>query len=60
MNKAVAIAVVGCGYFAQNHLQAWKALKSAGATLVAVCDTDITKAETASLNFGAKAYTNLD
>ena len=60
MTKAVAVAVIGCGFFAQNHLHAWKALESGGATLVAVCDLDSDKAETAAGRFGAKAYTDLD
>jgi D-apiose dehydrogenase len=60
MSKSIKIAVVGCGYFAQNHLQAWKALKSSGANLVAVCDVDPAKAQIAAQRFGAKAYSNLD
>lgn len=60
MTEPISIAVVGCGYFAQNHLQAWKALTSDHANLIAVCDTDPLKAEAAARNFGAKAYTNLE
>ncbi len=36
------IAVVGAGYFAQFHVQGWQA---AGARVLAVCDTDATKAQ---------------
>lgn len=32
------IAVVGCGFFARNHLHAWRDID--GAELVALCDTD--------------------
>ena len=34
------IAVVGCGFYAQNHLNAWNDLKDKGAKLVSVCDLD--------------------
>lgn len=39
-------ALIGCGFFAQNHLQAWRGLD--GARIVAVCDMDIAKAEAAA------------
>ena len=32
------IAVVGCGFYAENHLHAWKDLGLKGASLAAVCD----------------------
>ncbi len=35
------VAVVGAGYFAQFHVQGWQA---AGASVVAICDTDAGKA----------------
>jgi predicted dehydrogenase len=53
MAKRIAIGVVGCGFFAQNHLNAWTDLKAAGADLVAVCDTDPQKARAAAEKFGA-------
>lgn len=34
--------LIGCGFFAQNHLNAWRDLENA--TLVAVCDLDEAKA----------------
>lgn len=51
-------AVIGCGFFAQNHLKAWGDVQ--GATLVAVCDLDPAKAEAAAALTGAKAYTDVD
>jgi D-apiose dehydrogenase len=40
------VAVVGCGFFAQNHIQAWTSLD--GADLVAVCDRHSERAKAAS------------
>lgn len=51
-------AVIGCGFFAQNHLKAWGDV--AAAELVAVCDLDPAKAEAAAALTGAKAYTDVD
>jgi D-apiose dehydrogenase len=42
--------LIGCGFFAQNHLHAWGDVKGAG--LVAVCDRDRAKAEAAARKFG--------
>ena len=50
-------AVIGCGFFAQNHLNAWASLKGEGIELTAVCDQDRAKAEAAARAFGVpKAY----
>jgi predicted dehydrogenase len=52
-------AVIGCGFFAQNHLNAWRDLASQGVELVAVCDIDQKKAQDAARAFGApNAYTD--
>lgn len=45
--------LIGCGFFAQNHLHAWGDVK--GARLVAVCDRDRAKAEAAAEKFGIPA-----
>ncbi|MFQ5974260.1 MAG: Gfo/Idh/MocA family protein, partial [Alphaproteobacteria bacterium] len=42
--------LIGCGFFAQNHLHAWRDV--AGAELVAVCDLDAAKAGAAARTFG--------
>ena len=52
MPERIAVGLVGCGFFAQNHLHAWRDLKSAGADLLAVCDVDPAKAEAAAMTFG--------
>jgi predicted dehydrogenase len=50
-------ALIGCGFFAQNHLNAWRELAAEGIELAAVCDKDRAKAETAAGAFGvAKVY----
>jgi predicted dehydrogenase len=51
-----ALAVVGCGFFAQNHLHAWTDLRSKGVEIVAVCDVDETKARAAADKFGIKNW----
>ena len=58
MTKKIAIGLIGCGFFAQNHLNAWKDLAPEGADLVAVCDVDPAKAKAAGEKFGARAYTD--
>lgn len=51
-------AVIGCGFFAQNHLRGWGDVR--GARLAAVCDRDPAKAETAARLTGAKAYADAE
>lgn len=55
-NDAVLRAgLIGCGFFAQNHLHAWSEIE--GVKLVAVCDRDIEKARNAAAKFNiAKTY----
>lgn len=51
-------ALIGCGFFAQNHLNAWRDLAQ-DVDLVAVCDMDKAKAEAAAAKFGVpKVYTD--
>lgn len=57
--KPVAVAVVGCGFYAQNHLHAWADLAPEGAVLAAVCDRDAAKAEAAGQRFGAPHFTDM-
>ena len=47
MSKIVRLGLVGCGFFARNHLNAWRDLRAQGVEIVAVCDTDHAKAEQA-------------
>lgn len=45
--------LIGCGYFADNHLNAWNDVD--GASIVAVCDLDVEKATAAAVKFGIEA-----
>lgn len=55
---SIRIGVIGCGFYAQNHLHAWKELAADGAVLAAVCDVDAGKAEAAGRAFGVPSYTD--
>lgn len=48
--------LVGCGFFARNHMHGWA--DAAGAEIVAVCDLDPAKAEDFARTFGARPYTD--
>jgi predicted dehydrogenase len=48
------VGVLGCGFFAQLHLHAWREL--ANVEIAAVCDRDPAKAQRAAESFGAKYY----
>ena len=56
MTDSIRVGVIGCGFFAQNHLHSWKGLAGQGAELVAVCDIDPAKAKAAAENFGAARW----
>ena len=43
------VALLGCGMISPFHLRAWQ---NAGAEIIAVCDTDPTKAQTRATEFG--------
>ena len=59
MHPPTRVGLIGCGFFAQNHLHAWRDLVPEGAELVAVCDTDPAKAQAAARAFGVRGvYTN--
>ena len=52
-------ALIGCGFFAQNHLHAWRDMRPDGVELVAVCDIDPAKARAAAGSFGIpRCYTD--
>ncbi len=56
MSGQVQLGVIGCGFFARNHLNSWKDLRGAGAELVAVCDLDAAKAKAAAEEFGVPRW----
>lgn len=52
-------ALVGCGFFAQNHLHAWRQIP--GVRIVALCDTDPARLSASGDSFGiAPAHRWLD
>jgi predicted dehydrogenase len=57
--KTIRIGVIGCGFYAQNHLNAWRDLTPFGAALTAVCDVDPAKAKAAGETFGVPWYTDV-
>ncbi len=52
MREPVRVGVVGCGFFARNHIQSWLDLSGQGAKLVAVCDSDRSRADKCAAEFG--------
>jgi D-apiose dehydrogenase len=50
------IAIIGCGFFAPNHIHAWRGLKKA--ELVAVCDIDPERARAAARLSGTDFFTD--
>ncbi len=57
-DKKFRYALIGCGFFAQNHLHAWS--QNSDVELVATCDVDIEKATTAAATFGGRAYSSAE
>lgn len=47
-------ALIGCGFFAQNHMNAWRAIE--GVEIIAVCDLDPTKAQAMARQFGIDRF----
>jgi predicted dehydrogenase len=60
MARPLRIGVIGCGFFAQNHLHSWTGLAGRGAQLAAVCDVDAGKARTAGETFGVPYYSDAE
>ena len=56
--KKYRYALIGCGFFAQNHLHAWS--QNSDVELVATCDVDFEKAKAAAATFGGRAYNNAE
>lgn len=56
--KKFRYALIGCGFFAQNHLNAWS--QNPDAELVATCDVDFEKAQAAAATFGGRAYSSAE
>jgi predicted dehydrogenase len=54
MTQRLRGTVIGCGFFAENHLNAWASIPDV--ELVAVCDLDPHKAASAAARFGARHH----
>jgi D-apiose dehydrogenase len=51
--------LIGCGFFARNHMHAWSGLEAV--EIVAVCDLDLAKAKSMATDFNVPAfYTDAD
>ncbi len=48
--------LIGCGFFARNHMEAWT--RQAGVRIVGVCDTDPAKAAAFAAAYGSEAGTD--
>lgn len=57
-NKAIRVAVVGCGEFGRNHARVYKEIE--GANLVGVFDSDADRAEKFAAEFGTQIFRALD
>ena len=55
-SQQISIGLIGCGFFARNHLNAWRDLASDGAVLTAVCDIDPARAKAAAAEFGVARW----
>jgi predicted dehydrogenase len=60
MARTIRVDLVGCGFYAGNHLHSWRDLADRGAEFTAVCDVDPAKAEKAGRDFGVPSYTDAD
>jgi D-apiose dehydrogenase len=58
--RPVAVGMVGCGFYAQNHLNAWNDLRPENINLSAVCDVDPSKARAAGEKFGVPHFTDMN
>jgi predicted dehydrogenase len=57
-NKAIRVAVVGCGEFGRNHARVYREMQDA--ELVGVFDSDSKRAAAFAHEFGGRAFSSLD
>ncbi len=57
-DRRLRVAVVGAGFFAQFHHEAWSRLDRAD--LVGICDLDRTRADAAAAESGTRGFADLD
>ncbi len=56
--SSVRVGLIGCGFYALNHLNSWRDLASDGAILAAVSDRDEAKARAAGEKFSAPWFSD--
>jgi predicted dehydrogenase len=56
VSDRIRLGLIGCGFFAQNHLHSWQDLKPEGVDIVAVCDSDPARAKAAAETFGVPQW----
>ena len=56
MSERTRLGVIGCGFFARNHLHSWRDLHAQGIDIAAVCDIDAEKAMAAAAEFGVPRW----
>jgi predicted dehydrogenase len=56
VSDRINLGVIGCGFFAQNHLRSWHDLAAEGVTIAAVCDVDPEKAQAAAKKFNVPRW----
>ena len=61
-DRALSVAVVGCGAFGRNHARVYHELEKSGerVNLAAVVDIDRSRADSLSREFECKAYSSVD
>jgi D-apiose dehydrogenase len=57
---SLRLAVIGCGYFARNHLHAWRDLRGeeSAPEIAAVCDWDVARAKAIGDEFGVPSFSD--
>jgi predicted dehydrogenase len=56
VSRRLRFGLIGCGFFAQNHLHAWAEMPEV--ELVATCDIDADAAQAAARTYGGTPYTD--
>jgi len=60
MAEIFRVGIVGCGFFAQNHLNSWASLENEGVEIAAVCDLNYDQALAAAKAFSVPGvYTDM-
>ena len=58
MTKRFSGVLIGCGFFARNHMQGWAGLP--GVEIIGVCDLDPVRSQAFAQEFATTAYTDAE